>query len=256
MADTDTRWLERDDGTVLAYTRRAGACPGVVFLGGYSSDMTGTKATWLDERCCRRGRSFLRFDYSGHGQSAGRFEEGTIGAWTADALAVLDCLTEGPQILVGSSMGGWIMLNVALARPRRVAALVGIAAAPDFSQDIFWSLSGEDRRRLRRDGVITVEEGGGSYTVSHGFIEEARRHLVMRRSLAIDVPVRLLHGMRDGSVAWSLALDLAARLTTDDVRVHLVKDGDHRLSRDADLALLGRTLDGLEDAASAASPSR
>ncbi len=256
MPDTDTRWLERDDGVPLAYARRTGTRPGVVFLGGYASDMSGTKATWLDERCCRRGRSFLRFDYRGHGQSGGRFEDGTIGAWTADALAVLDSLTEGPQILVGSSMGGWIMLNVALARPRRVAALVGIAAAPDFSQNIFWSLPSEDQERLRRDGAITVEEEDGGYTVTHDFIEEARRHLVMRGPIAIDVPVRLLHGMQDSSVAWSLALDLAARLATDDVHVHLVADGDHRLSRDPDLALLGRTLDGLEDAASAASPSR
>ncbi len=256
MPDTDTRWLERDDGVALAYARCTGTGPGVVFLGGYSSDMSGTKATWLDERCRRRGRSFLRFDYSGHGQSGGRFEHGTIGAWTADALAVLDSLTEGPQILVGSSMGGWIMLNVALARPRRVAALVGIAAAPDFSQDIFWNLSTKEQELLQRAGVITVEEEDGSYTVTRGFIEEARRHLVMRSSIAIDVPVRLIHGMRDGSVKWSLALDLAARLATDDVRVHLVKDGDHRLSREPDLALLGRTLNGLEDAASAASPSR
>ena len=256
MADRDTRWLERDDGEALAFARRDGTRPGVVFLGGYSSDMSGTKATWLDERCCRRGCSFLRFDYSGHGQSGGRFEDGTIGRWTADALAVLDSLTEGPQILVGSSMGGWIMLNVALARPGRVAGLVGIAAAPDFSQTIFWNLSGQEKERLQREGVITIEEEEGSYTVTHDFIEEARRHLVMRRPVAIDVPVRLLHGMRDASVAWSLSLDLAARLTTDDVRIHLVKDGDHRLSRGSDLALLGQVLDELEGAARAASPSR
>ena len=256
MPDTDTRWLERDGGVTLAYARRGGRRPGVVFLGGYASDMSGTKATWLEERCARRGCSFLRFDYSGHGQSSGRFEDGTIGAWTADALAVLDSLTDGPQILVGSSMGGWIMLNVALARPRRVAGLVGVAAAPDFSQDIFWKLSNEDHERLRCEGVITVEEEGGSYPVTRGFIEEARRHLVMRQSIAIDVPVRLVHGMRDGSVTWTLALDLAARLATDDVSVHLVKDGNHRLSRESDLALLGRTLDALEEAASAVNPSR
>ncbi len=256
MPDTDTRWLERDGGTALAYARRSGTRPGVVFLGGYASDMSGTKATWLEERCRRRGRSFLRFDYSGHGQSGGRFEDGTIGAWTADALAVLDSLTDGPQILVGSSMGGWIMLNVALARPRRVAGLVGIAAAPDFSQDIFWNLSREDHERLQHDGVVTVEEEDGSYPVTRGFIEEARRHLVMRHSIAIDVPVRLIHGMKDGAVTWMLALALASRLATDDVSVHLVRDGNHRLSRESDLALLGRTLDALEDAASAVSPSR
>ena len=125
--------LARDDGSTIAYRHSAGAAPGVVFLGGFKSDMTGNKATALEAHCRNAGREYLRFDYFGHGESSGRFEDGTIGRWTADALAVIDRITEGPQILVGSSMGGWIALNVALARPARVAGLVGVAAAPDFT---------------------------------------------------------------------------------------------------------------------------
>lgn len=256
MPETDTRWLGLENGDRIAWSGVRGAVPGVVFLGGYASDMTGTKATWLDQWCRRRGCAFVRFDYRGHGQSSGCFDDGTIGAWIEDALVVLDRLTEGPQILVGSSMGGWIMLHMALARPGRVVGLVGIAAAPDFSQDIWWSLSADDQRRLGSAGWITVEEDGGSYTVTDRFIREGRDHLLMRAPIALDVPVRLLHGMQDASVDWSISRSLAGRLTTGDVRVHLIKDGDHRLSRDCDLALLGVTLGELVSMASAARPSR
>ncbi len=256
MPPTDTRWLELDNGERLAYAAVEGARPGVVFLGGYASDMSGTKATWLDSWCRQNGRAFVRFDYRGHGLSDGRFEDGTIGGWTRDALAVVDRLTDGPQVLVGSSMGGWIMLNVALARRDRVAGLLGIAAAPDFSQDLWWSLGRGDRERLERDGSITVGEDGGNLVVTRAFIRDGRDHLVMRRPIRLAAPVRLIHGMRDAAVDWQLCLALAGRLEADDVRVHLVKDGDHRLSRERDLEFLGATLGELVSRASAESPSR
>ncbi len=247
MSDHDTtpQWLDRDGGHRLAYHKSAGKTPGIVFLGGYASDMTGTKAQFLDQWCRENDRSYLRFDYLGHGQSSGTFEEGTIGRWTEDALAALDRLTQGPQILIGSSMGGWIMLNLALQRPDRIAGLVGIAAAPDFSQNIWWGLSAEDQDRLMTDGKLTIQEGESSYTVTRDFVEDGRKHLVMRSPIGLSCPVRLLQGMRDDAVPWPTAHQIAERTTAEDVVVTLIKDGDHRLSRDEDLERLGTILDEL-----------
>jgi pimeloyl-ACP methyl ester carboxylesterase len=243
--DTIPQWLERPDGNRVAYHARPGKGPGVVFLGGYASDMTGTKAMYLDSWCQKAGRAYLRLDYLGHGQSTGTFEEGTLGRWADDALAAIDALTQGPQILVGSSMGGWIMLLAALARPERVAGLVGIAAAPDFSQDIWWGMSAEQQDAMVAQGKAMLDEGHGAFTVTHAFIEDGRRHLVMRAPMKIDVPVRLLQGMQDTAVPWPTAQAIADRLAAEDVVVTLIKDGDHRLSRDQDLARLGATLEEL-----------
>ncbi|MBC6441229.1 MAG: alpha/beta hydrolase [Rhodospirillales bacterium] len=242
QADTTAQWFDHPSGYRLACNVVPGSGTGVVFLGGYASDMTGTKATFLDQWCRERGCPYLRFDYRGHGQSDGTFEDGTIGAWSDDALAVFDAMTEGPQVLVGSSMGGWIMLNLALKRPERIAGLVGIAAAPDFSQGIWWNLSDEQRETVMREGGITLDEGGSNYGFSRAFFEDGRDHLRLQGPLALDSPVRLLQGMRDDAVPWETALTIARCLTTDDVVVDLVKDGDHRLSRDEDLARLGRTI--------------
>jgi pimeloyl-ACP methyl ester carboxylesterase len=255
--------LARADGATIAYRRtRAAAAdgrPGVVFCGGFGSDMTGSKASALEAHCRDRGLGFLRFDYTGHGRSSGRFEDGTIGAWTADALSALDGLTDGPQILIGSSMGGWIMLNVALARPARIAGLIGVAAAPDFTEELFWRKSSTAvRALLARDGVWYPPEEGG-LPITRTLIEDGRRHLRLLGPIAIEVPVRLLHGMNDESVPWQTAPRLAARLASGDVRVTLVKAGDHRLSEPDNLALLTATLDELIQtiaARSAASPSR
>ena len=223
----------------------------MVFLGGFKSDMTGTKATALEAHCRDAGRAFLRFDYRGHGESSGRFEDGTIGAWTGDALAVLDQITEGPQVLVGSSMGGWIALACALARPARVAGVIGIAAAPDFTEELMWArFSPEARRALETTGVWREpsEYDPEGYPITLRLIEEARKHLLLTRSaIAIHVPVRLIHGMKDSSVPWSTAPRIATLLLSDDVRVKLIKDGDHRLSREQDLAILFYTLDELCD---------
>ncbi|HJU18719.1 MAG TPA: alpha/beta hydrolase [Stellaceae bacterium] len=243
--------LARPDGATIAYHRLAGTTPGIVFLGGFRSDMTGTKAVFLEDYCRRRGQAYLRFDYFGHGASSGDFAQGTIGRWTEDALAVLDALTKERQILIGSSMGGWIMLLAARARPQRIHALIGIAAAPDFSEDLLWArLDPAMQQEFRDKRVITLpsEYDPAGYTHHMSLLEEARRHLVLRAEIALDCPVRLLHGLRDTSVPWQTSLHLAERLTGRDIAVILVKDGDHRLSTGPDLARLARTLDELLEA--------
>ncbi|MFQ5984760.1 MAG: alpha/beta fold hydrolase, partial [Alphaproteobacteria bacterium] len=229
--------LARPDGHRLAYRVTAGASPGVVFLGGFMSDMTGTKATHLEAFFRARGHAFVRFDYLGHGASSGRFEEGTIGRWAEDAVAVLDHLTRGPQVLVGSSMGGWLMLLVALARPERVVGLIGVAAAPDFTETMAAALDREARAALERDGVLSLPSAYADepYTVTRRLIEEGREHLLLREPIPITCPVHLIQGMRDQDVPWETALTLAERLRSEDVVVTLVKDGDHRLSRPEDL---------------------
>ncbi len=190
----------------------------------------------------------MRFDYFGHGSSSGDFADGTVGRWSADAIAVIDQLTQGPQILVGSSLGGWLMLLAALARAERIHALVGIAAAPDATEDLLLPrLDAAQRRELFTSGSVTLpsEYDSAGYTYRLGLIEDGRRHLVMRAPIALDCPVRLLHGLRDASVPWETSLRLAERLTSPDVTVTLVKDGDHRLSTAPDLARLAATLDEL-----------
>ncbi|MBL8259417.1 MAG: alpha/beta hydrolase [Candidatus Competibacteraceae bacterium] len=221
-----------------------------MFLGGFSSDMTGVKATALERWCRERGQAYLRFDYSGHGASEGEFADGTIGRWAEEALEVLDRLTQGPQILVGSSMGAWIMLLAALARPQRIAALLGLACAADFTRYLLWDRLDESQRdRLRREGVIRLPSPyGAPYTLTLKLIEEAERHRLLDKSkLPITCPVRLIHGMRDADVPWRISAQVAERLTGSDARVLLLKDGEHTLSRERDLAVLVRTLDELLD---------
>lgn len=240
--------LDAGSGVSIAYHRLPGKSPGVVFLGGFMSDMTGTKAITLETFCRSRGQAFLRFDYRGHGASSGRFEDGTIGQWADDARTAIESLTEGPQILVGSSMGGWIALLVALKLAPRVAGLVGIAAAPDFTEDLLWAVLPADKREtLQRDGVLyqPSQYGERPYGITHELIRDGRKHLLLRDPLKLRCPVRLLHGMLDPDVPWQRSLRLADKLEGGDVRVTLIKDGDHRLSRDQDLALLQRTVEEL-----------
>ncbi len=247
--DTPDR-LSRPDGSAIAYHKTPGSAPGIVFLGGFMSDMTGTKALSLESFARERGQAFLRFDYQGHGASTGRFEDGTIGSWTADAVAALDALTEGPQVLVGSSMGGWIMLLAALARPQRIAGLLGIAAAPDFTEDLMWNAYPEEvRDTLRREGVYREpsDYGDEPYTITMRLIEEGREHLLLRKPIPIGCPVRLIHGVADPDVPWQISIRLAEQLESGDVEVTLVKSGGHRLSEPEDLDRLGSTLEGLLD---------
>jgi pimeloyl-ACP methyl ester carboxylesterase len=246
MTAEETGRLDRGDGVELAWCRLAGRGPGVVFLGGFNSDMTGTKAQDLADFCAAEGRAFLRFDYSGHGTSGGRFVDGTIGRWAEDAACVLDALTGGPQILVGSSMGGWIALLLALRRPERVAGLVGIAAAPDFTSRITAALEPEARAAIERDGVWHRPSAyGDPYPITRALLQDGERHLLLQGPVPIAVPVRLLHGQQDPDVPWELSLRTAAAITGADVQVMLIKDGDHRLSRPADLLVLRRTLAAL-----------
>lgn len=224
-----------------------GLSPGVIFLGGFMSDMTGTKAMALEAYCRGAGRAFLRFDYTGHGSSSGAFTEGTIGAWADDAVQVLDRLTAGPQVLVGSSMGGWIMLLAALARPGRVVGLVGVAAAPDFTEDLLWDRLDESQRAaLAKDGVCEVpSDYDKPYPVTLRLIEEGRRHLLLRTPIALSCPVALVQGMEDRDVPFETAIRLAERLAGSDVTVTLVKDGDHRMSEPRHLRVLFAALDSV-----------
>ena len=236
------------NGNQIAYISTSGKAPGVIFLGGYMSDMTGTKACALEASCRNEGRAFIRFDYSGHGESSGAFTDGTIGEWAEDAIAVLDQVSDGPQVLVGSSMGAWIMLLVALARPLRIAGLVGIASAPDFTEELLWNrFNNNIRHRLQRDGVYHLgsELDHEPYPITLKLIEEGRRHLLLERPITIHCPVRLLHGMRDQDVPWTNATRIAEKLLAEDVRITLIKDGDHRLSRDQDILRLCVTIEEL-----------
>jgi pimeloyl-ACP methyl ester carboxylesterase len=235
---TEPSFLEVAADRRLAYHRLEGSKPCVLFCEGYTSDMTGTKALAL-ERWCRAARlAYVRFDYAGHGRSDGRFEDGTIGGWAEDALAIVDRIARGPLIVVGSSMGGWIMLLVALARPERVRALVGIAAAPDFTEDLLLpQATAAQRRDLDRQGFwLQSSTYGDPYPVTARLIEDGRRHLVLRAPIPITCPVHLLHGQRDPDVPWQTALRLAEHLQSEEVTVELIKAGGHRLSTEADLA--------------------
>ncbi len=236
----------------IAFRRTEGTSPGVLFCGGFKSDMTGSKATALEGWAREQGRAFVRFDYQGHGASSGRFADGTIGQWAEDARQVFDHCTSGPQVIVGSSMGAWIMLLVALSRPERVAGLVGIAPAPDFTEDLIWSTLGNDQRlELLDSGRLRLPSEYDEPTeITLQLIDEGRRHLLLRGKVPLSCPVRLIHGMSDIDVPWVTSLRLSERLASSDVRVVLVKDGDHRLSRDQDIALICRTVADL----TAASP--
>ena len=251
---TEPSLLRLAPGYELAHHHLPGARPGVLFCGGYTSDMSGTKALALQDYCRARGRAYTRFDYRGHGRSSGRFQDGTIGGWCADALAVVDRVTEGPLVVVGSSMGGWIMLLLALSRPQRVHALVGVAAAPDFSEDLLLAgASPEQRRALAQQGWwLQPSAYGEPYPVTRQLIEDGREHLLLRGRVAIRCPVHLLHGQRDPDVPWQTALRLAACLDSDEVTIELIKAGDHRLSRAADLARLTAAIERLAAGAAGA----
>ena len=242
--------LHLADGTRLAYHRSAGAAPGVLFLGGFTSDMSGAKATTLERWCRQRGQAFIRFDYSGHGASSGNFADGTIGRWAGEVSAVLDALTSDKQILVGSSMGAWLMLLTALAKPERIAGLLGLACAADFTDYLIWQrLDAKLRERLQQERVLHLPSPyGAPYVISLDLLEEAAQHrLLDKAQLPIHVPVRLIHGMQDSDVPWHISQQLMEKIASTDLRLILLKDGEHTLSREADLQLLTSTLGALLD---------
>ncbi|WP_299912106.1 alpha/beta hydrolase [uncultured Paracoccus sp.] len=224
----------------------AGQGPGVVFLGGFKSDMEGTKALFLKDWAAAQGRAFLRFDYSGHGQSSGDFEDGSIGDWFADAMAVIAERTEGPQVLVGSSMGGWISLLVARAMPDRIAGLVTVAAAPDFTEDGYWAGFSEAQREVvMRDGRIELpsEYSDQPYVITRRLIEDGRDQLVLRSPLPLPFPVRFLQGTADEDVPMGWALRLLDHAEGPDLRLALVKGADHRFSTPDNLALIAASVE-------------
>jgi len=234
------------DGRRIAHVTHDGAAPHLVFLPGFRSDMEGSKALAVEAHARERGRGVTRLDYSGHGRSSGRFEDCTIGAWVDDAVAVLDRATRGPVVLVGSSMGGWIMLLVARARAARVAGCVGIAAAPDFTEDLIWARATPEQRAELIDRGVHYEPSDYDdepTPITLGLVEEGRAHLVLRTPLALTCPFHLLHGQRDPDVPWQTALTLAAHVASEDVTVELIKDGEHRLSRERDIARLLAAVD-------------
>ena len=251
----DVAYLDLSTNRRIAYHTlpAKGDCaslPGLIFLGGFNSAMSGIKATWLQGWAETRGRAFLRFDYTGHGLSSGRFDEGCIGDWLDDAVSVLDRLSSGPQIVIGSSMGGWIALLMALRRPQRVAGFIGLAAAPDFTEDgIRASLTPAQRVEMARSGQITVpsQYSEAPYTLTRHLMEEGRNHLVLRNPLILNCPVRLLHGTADPDVDMHVALRLLNHLDGPDTRLTLLKDADHRLSDDRALGIIARLIDEITE---------
>lgn len=234
----ETGFIDGPSGRI-AYRRIAGRGPGLVWFGGFKSDMTGTKAEHLSDWAAGEGRAFLRFDYSGHGASNGRFEDGTISGWLDDALAAFDQLTQGPQVLIGSSMGGWIAALLALRREHRIAGAVFIAPAPDFTEALLWNqLTGPERDEIFHRGRLVDHSpyDPEPSIITRALIEDGRKHLILGAPIAINAPVRILQGMADEEVPWRHALEFANRLQTDDLDVTLIKTGDHRLSKPQELA--------------------
>lgn len=241
--------LRRVDGECLAYHHSPGTGPGVLFCSGFNSNMQGIKALALENWCRDQGRQYTRFDYFGHGQSSGEFSAGTIGRWRDDTVAILDEVTSGPQVIVGSSMGGWMMLLAAIARPQRVAALLGLAAAPDFTAALaLKGLSDAQRAALEDTGFCEIAncyDDGEPYHISARLLAEGSEHLLLADEVPVEAPVRLLHGQCDDDVPWQTALTLAQQLRSTDVEVQLVKGGDHRLSSETDLQRLYTSLQAL-----------
>jgi pimeloyl-ACP methyl ester carboxylesterase len=241
---TPPEYLTRADGLRIAFRRVAGKGPTLVFLPGYMSDMQGGKAQALEAWAVKQGHAILRLDYSGCGESEGDFKDGTLSRWRDDVLLAIELLVRGPVVLVGSSMGGWLMLMVGEALGSDLAGMVGIAAAPDFTR---WGFTDEQRIAIYRDGVVYEDNPYGPEPTPtwRGLFEDGVAHELLDRQIAIHCPVRLLHGQADADVPWEVSVKLAAALRSNDVRVTLVKDGDHRLSRDADIALLLETVAGV-----------
>jgi pimeloyl-ACP methyl ester carboxylesterase len=241
----DIQYFTRGSGHRSAWRGSVGKGPTLVWLGGLHSDMDGTKAVALHQWAEQRGQGFLRFDYRGHGLSDVAFEDCTIDMWRDDALEVLDQLTEGPLVLVGSSMGGWMALLATKARQERVVGLCLIAPAPDFTEVLMWqTFPPEVRHEIETTGSwlrpSAYDDGG--YRITKALIDSGRRNLVLDAPMSFDGPVRILQGQADPDVPWQGSVSLAAQLTSTDVHLTLIKDGDHRLSRPADIALLCNTV--------------
>jgi len=239
------RFVTGTDNRKIAYHKLEGSAPTVIFCGGYMSDMEGTKALFLEETCDKLGLSYVRFDYSGHGSSSEDFVEGTIGKWRDDGLSIIDQVTQGPLIIVGSSMGGWIGLLLSLAREQRIKAFIGIAPAPDFTRELMWDKYSDDiKATLKRDGLYLEpsDYSDEPYKVSYSLIRDGENHILLNKPIALSCPVRLFHGLEDSEVPHEYSARIAGKLTSEDVIISYNKSGDHRLSSDADLQRLRQAL--------------
>ena len=245
--DQEPAFIEVGEGNTarrIAVRARTGASPGLIWLGGFNSDMKGTKALALDAWAAEHGRACVRFDYSGHGESGGAFVEGTVGRWLEESVAVFEQFCRGPQVVIGSSMGGWMALLLAREIARRgvsgasLASLVLIAPAPDFTEALMWNgFSPEIRREIETRGVwLRPSQYGEPYPITRALIEEGRNHLLLGSAIDVGCPVRILQGAQDPDVPWRHAFALAHRLPADDVVLTMIQDGDHRLSRPQDIA--------------------
>jgi pimeloyl-ACP methyl ester carboxylesterase len=243
----DISILKLSDNNYIAYHKTEGKKnkPTVIFLGGFMSDMTGNKAIALEKFCQDATYSFIRFDYFGHGQSSGDFVNGTISRWKNNVLSVIDELSEGDLVLVGSSMGGWLMLLATLERINRVVGLIGVASAPDFTEHLIWDkFTDKQKQELHEKGLIEVksEYGKAPYPISLQLIEDGRKNLILDHKININCPVRLIHGLKDMDVPSSISVKLSEQLTTDNICLNLIQDGDHRMSEPQHLELLCETV--------------
>lgn len=249
-----TQYLKRSEKPALAYnytpaSEKGENLPLVFFMGGFQSDMAGTKATYLEQQCQARGQAFTRFDYRGHGESEGEFKDGAIGLWKEDALDILDHIYEQTGnkkiVLVGSSMGGWISFLVLMARSERIKGMVGLAAAPDFTDDLYYNaLDDGQRAELEEKGIILVPNNYSDepYTLTKTLIDDGRDHFLLDRKIAIEAPVTLIQGMQDADVPWEITARIQKSFTGNEVDILLIEDGDHRLSRPDDLILIDREI--------------
>ncbi len=230
------------------YTPPQPPFPTVVYLYGFRSDMNGEKVTYLENLCRKSGFGFLTFDYSGHGASSGKFEEGTISLWLEDSLTMINHLTKGPVILVGSSMGGWLALLVALKLPQRIVGLLGIACAPDFTEELMWKkFSPTQQADVMNQGwtVIPTEYNAKGWTITKNLIESGRNHLLLEKPIPLDIPIRFLHGIMDVNVPASFSQKLLELVTSKDAALTLLKSANHRLSEERDVRILGHHLQEL-----------
>ena len=237
---SDVTFLESGSKRI-AYALTDGAAPTFIFCGGFKSDMTGSKATALEAHCKERGQRFIRFDYTGHGQSSGLFVDGCISDWLSDALDVITQLGGQKILLVGSSMGAWIALLAALQFKDRLAGFVGVASAPDFTENLIWkAFTPQQQKQLMEEGVVHIPScyGQEPYAITRKLIEDGRKNLLLGAPIALDVPVRLLHGTADEDVPWQTSVTLMERLTSTDKQIKLIEGGNHRLSEPSQLALL------------------
>ena len=240
--------LTDTNGSKIAYNKKDGIGPGIIFLHGLNSDRQGTKANHILNYCISNKRPFISFDMFAHGESAGQIKDASLSIWIDNTLQIIDKVTHGPQIIVGSSMGGWVMLHATIKRSQRIKGIIGLAAAPDFTEKIIWSkMTHLQKEEFLKNGFIyeNSEYDDSPYIISKKLIEDGRQNLLLNNKINISIPTILIHGQKDNDVPWETSIELSSKINTDDIKTILVKDGSHRLSRKKDLDLISKCLDEL-----------